>query len=154
MSRYSPEVASLAKTALARMRNLLPNATAMVYDNYNALVIGFGPSDRASEAVLSIALYPRWVMLFFLKGATLNDPDKLLKGSGKQVRSIVLEDAATLDRPEVVALIGQAAKAGKTPIEAKKGNLIIKSVSVVQRPRRPAQNRKRPLARVRKTTKD
>ena len=69
----------------------------LVYDNYNALAIGFGPSERASEAIFSIVLYPRWVTLFFLQGAGLADPKRLLKGSGKVVRHIVLASAADLD---------------------------------------------------------
>ena len=40
----------------------------MAYNTFNALVIGFCPGDRASEAILSIALYPRWVNLYFLDG--------------------------------------------------------------------------------------
>jgi len=69
------------------MRKKFPRAEVMVYYNY-ALAIGFGPSERASDAVFSIVLYPRWVNLFFLQGAGLPDPHKLLKGSGKLVRSI------------------------------------------------------------------
>ena len=64
----------VAKAAVARMRKYVPDAVELVYDNYNALVVGFGPTERASEAVLSIALYPRWVTLFFLQGARLSDP--------------------------------------------------------------------------------
>jgi len=58
----------------------------MVYDNYNALVIGFGPTERPSEAILSIVLYPRDVSLGFLQGAKLADPKKLLQGRGNQVQ--------------------------------------------------------------------
>ena len=39
----------------------------MVYDNYNGLVIGFGPSHKPSLAIFSIALFPRRVILFFLR---------------------------------------------------------------------------------------
>src|SRR5262245_59090891 len=105
MARYSPEVAALARAALDKLRERLPGAIEMVYDNYNALVVGFGPTDRPSEAVLSIALYPRWVTLFFLHGAKFPDPQRRLKGSGKQVRQIRLEDETTLDEPAVRALI-------------------------------------------------
>jgi hypothetical protein len=137
MSRYSPVVAVVAKSALAKMRKRLPGAVELVYDNYNALVVGFGPSERASEAVFSIALYPRWVNLFFLNGAGLHDPHRLLKGKGKQVRSIVLESADILDRPEVEALIA-AALGRATPIDANnKRKLVIRSISPVRRPRRP-----------------
>src|SRR5438132_12406270 len=113
--RYTPEVAALAREALARMRARLPGAVELVYDNYNALAIGFGPTERASEAIFSIALYPRWVSLFFLHGVNLPDPQKLLKGSGKMVRYLVLADAATLDKPAVRALIAQALNGAAKP---------------------------------------
>src|SRR5262245_18843481 len=57
MKRYDASVAAVAKAALTWMRRRLPGAVELVYDNYNALVIGFGPSERASEAIFSIALY-------------------------------------------------------------------------------------------------
>ncbi len=51
------------------MRSYLPGATELVYDNYNALAIGFGPSERASEAIFSIALYPALGQPVFLAGS-------------------------------------------------------------------------------------
>lgn len=138
LAKYTPEVAAVAKAALARMRKRLPGAVELVYDNYNALVIGFGPTERASDAIFSIALYPRWVNLFFLRGASLPDPKGLLKGSGNQVRSIVLEDAAILDTRAVRGLISRALEAAPKPLNKKsRRRIVIKSVSAKQRPRRP-----------------
>ena len=142
LSKYDPKIAALARAAVARMRKYVPGAVEIVYDNYNALVVGFGPSERASEAVLSIALYPRWVTLFFLKGAVLADPDRLLKGSGTRVRHIVLDEVAVLDRPPVRALIRQALSHADPPIDAKaRRRMAIRSVSAKQRPRRPPSAR-------------
>jgi hypothetical protein len=45
------------------------------------------------------------------------DPKNLLKGAGKQVRSLVLEDAATVDKTPVRALITAAVKALPKPID-------------------------------------
>jgi hypothetical protein len=137
--RYSPEVAKIARGAVARMRRRLRGAVELVYDNYNALVIAFGPTERAGDLILSIALYPRWVNLFFAKGAKLRDPKKVLVGSGKTIRHVVLEDADTLDRPEVQALIAQAVERADIAIDSKKKNrTIIRAVVAKQRPRRPA----------------
>ena len=123
------------------MRRLLPGAVQMVYDNYNALVIGFGPTERPSQAVFSVVLYPRWVTLFFLEGAFLPDPDRLLKGNGKQVRRIILENAAMLDRPAVRTLMKHAIREAEVPFSrTTPGRLIIKSVSAKQRPRRPRED--------------
>ena len=79
MAKFTPEIGSQAKAIRAEMRKLYPTALELVYDNYNALAIGYGPTERASEAIFSIALYPRWVSLFFLQGAALPDPDKILE---------------------------------------------------------------------------
>ncbi len=142
LARYSTEIGTLARAALARMRALLPGATELVYDNYNALVIGFGPSERSSDAIFSLAVYPRWVTLFFLHGAELDDPDKLLKGSGKQVRHIVLESAKTLDKPAVRTLMNRAlALADRRPDRHARRQTIIKSISIKQRPRRHVAQR-------------
>ncbi len=142
LSKYDPAIAARAKAAVARMRKSVPGAVELVYDNYNALVVGFGPSERASEAVLSIALYPRWVTLFFLQGARLSDPARLLKGAGKRVRHIVLTDLAILDEPAVRGLIGQAVATAPRPIDARaRRRMVIRSVSAKQRSRRPARAR-------------
>jgi hypothetical protein len=69
MDRYDRAIASVAREALTKLKARWPDAVRMAYDNYNTLAIGFGPTDRASDAIRSIALYPRWVNLFFLHGA-------------------------------------------------------------------------------------
>ena len=138
MKKYDPEIVAQAKLALSKMRARLPGAIELVYDNYNALVIGFGFSERASECMFSIALYPRWITLFFLHGAGLPDPKKLLKGSGNQVRTIRLEKPELLDAPEVRTLMAEALKRAAKPLDASKsGRIVIKSISAKQRPRRP-----------------
>jgi hypothetical protein len=142
LARFAPPVARIAREARARLRRVFPGAVEMVYDNYNALVIGFGPTERASDAIASIAVYPRWVSLFLLRGARLADPAKRLRGSGNQVRHVVLETAATLDEPDVKSLIRAALAAHPTPFDAKaRRRTIVKSVSARQRPRRPGAGR-------------
>lgn len=136
VDKYTPEVATLARAAIAKIRTRLPGAVELVYDNYNALAVAFSPTERTSDVIVSITLYPRWVSLFFMRGAQLSDPQKLLKGSGKTVRHIVLEDAATLDKPAVRALIAQAVEGAK-PLDAKaRRRIVIKLVTAKQRPRR------------------
>jgi len=138
--KYDPKIAAQGRAIRGRMSELLPGATQLVYDNYNALVIGFGPSERASEAALSIALYPRWVTLFFLQGAGLPDPQKLLKGSGKVVRHIVLKAPEDLDLPPVRALMTAALRRAEAGIDPNgPGDVVIRSICAKQRPRRPAK---------------
>jgi hypothetical protein len=63
LAKYDPDVAAFARRALTKMRKLVPGAIEMVYDNYNWLVIGFGPTERPSEAIFSLVLPPGRVTL-------------------------------------------------------------------------------------------
>jgi hypothetical protein len=140
-------MATFARRALRRMRNLVPGAIEMVYDNYNWLVIGFSPTERPSEAIFSIVLPPSHVTLCFLQGARLPDPAGLLQGSGNVVRNIRLytsgvADAKVLENPEVLSLINVALNRAKVPMPPKaRRKLIIRAISAKQRPRRPAPGR-------------
>ena len=108
-----------------------------MYDNYNFFVIGYGGTERPSDAILSIAAKAGAVSLCFLHGASLPDPRGLLHGDGSQSRFIRLESAASLARPEVEALIVAAIAQARAPLpDAGRGKLIIRSVSAKQRPRR------------------
>jgi len=138
LAKYTSEIVAFATDARKRMRKEVPGGVEFVYDNYNALVFGYGPSERPSEAVLSLAIMPKWVTLCFLKGAKLADPKKLLRGSGNIVRNIRLAAAQDLEDPDihcfVIAAIDAAVPAfpgGGPP------RTIVRSVSAKQRPRRP-----------------
>jgi len=139
MAKYSPAIAEEGRAALATLRRLAPGAVEMVYDNYNFLVVGFGPTERASEAVFSLAFASRWLTLCFLQdGPSLPDPDGLLRGSGSQVRHVRLTSAADLTSVPIKALLTAALSAADVPIDRRQpSRLIIKSISAKQRPRRP-----------------
>jgi hypothetical protein len=126
--------------ARQKLRSRIPRGFELVYDNYNALAMGFSPTDRASAVVVSLAAYPRWINLFFLQGIGLKDPEGLLGGAGRRVRSLRLEGPETLDDPRVVRLIEQALGQRAAAFEAAPALCtLIKSVSARQRPRLPAQ---------------
>jgi len=119
LRRFTPEVRDTAGAALRAIRAQVPGATEMVYDKARSLVIGFAPRDRPSEAVLSIALYTKWVNLYFLDGATLKDPHRLLKGDGNRVRMLRLDDVGVLESAPVRALIAEAVKNADAPFAYK-----------------------------------
>jgi hypothetical protein len=137
IAKFTPEMAKLIRGARAKMRKRIPTALELVYDNYNFFVIGYGPNEKAGQAIFSLAAQAKGLSLCFLQGAKLPDPKRLLRGSGNVVRNIRLESAETLDLPDVEALIAAALKRAKTPMPADgRHQLIIKSVSEKQRPRR------------------
>jgi len=138
LERFTPEIASDARIALAKLRAAVPGAIELIYDNYNALVVGFAPTERASKAIFSIAVYPRKINLFFLQGAELPDPDGILTGDGKVVRHVSLDDRTTIDRPAVRRAIALALDMASVPIDPKQPRrLVVRSISPTQRPRRP-----------------
>jgi hypothetical protein len=49
IAKFTTEVATLIRAARRKMRERLPRALELVYDNYNFFVIGYGPSEKASE---------------------------------------------------------------------------------------------------------
>jgi hypothetical protein len=138
IARFTPEIAERVRAVRAVLRARHPGATELVYDNYNALAIGYGPGDKTSEAVFSLAAYPRNILLYFLPGVGLPDPAALLQGEGKVGRYICLKDVALLDEPAVIALIDAALDRAKRPLPPEGGRTIVKSISARQRPRRPA----------------
>jgi len=143
LAKFTPEVAAQAEAILNRMRKRLPTALELVYDNYNALAIGFGPTEKSSEAIFSIAVFPRWVSLFFLQGVGLPDPEKILQGTGNVARHVVLKRPEALEEPAVKALMEVALERAVVPLDAKgKRRLIIKSISANQRARRPAEKKR------------
>jgi len=144
LAKYDPEIEAFARRALAKMRKMVPGAVEFVYDNYNWLVIGFGPSERPSDAIFSLVLPPGRVTLCFLQGAGLPDPNKRLQGSGNVVRNVRLydmgkPDANVLDDPEVLELMNAALNRARVPMPARaKRKMIIRAIAARQRPRRKA----------------
>ena len=138
IDKYTPDVATLTRELFDKMKRRVPGATIMVYDNYNALAIGFGPTEKAGQAVLSLAVMPRWVTLCFLYGAGLPDPHGILNGSGSRVRHVRLHTPEAFDDPRVQELIAVALDRCEPPIDpTREHELIVKSISAKQRPRRP-----------------
>jgi hypothetical protein len=137
ISKFDPAIAKLARSVRSAMRKRFPSAVELVYDNYNALAMGFGPTERASDAILSVAVYPRGISLYFLYGRSLPDPQRLLQGQGNQGAFIRVDNMKVLDEPGVKALLEAATKLAKPPFPEKgRGYTVVKSISSKQRPRR------------------
>src|SRR3954465_13229932 len=117
IDKFTPEVAALTRALNHKMKRRVPGAVIMVYDNYNALAIGFGPTEKAGQAILSLAVMPRWVTLCFLRGVGLPDPQGLLKGSGSRVRHLRLHAPEAFDDPAVQDLIATALERSEPPID-------------------------------------
>ncbi len=140
IARFDPAIARTVRTARTLLRKRFPTAVELVYDNYNALALGWGPTERASDVIVSVAAYANGVSLYFTHGATLPDPDGLLEGSGIQGRFKRIHDPNVLESRAVKALLRAAVQQARAPLaRTGKTYTVIKSVSPNQRPRRPVR---------------
>lgn len=139
IDKFEKQYQTLIRAVRKALRSRLPTAHELVYDNYNFFVIGYGPTERPSDCILSLTAAANGIGLCFIRGTSLPDPKKILLGSGSQTRFIRLETKEVLERPEVEALIDAAVRQSKTPMPLSgRGKLVIRSVSSKQRPRRKA----------------
>jgi len=130
----------LIRASRKALRKRFPTAHELVYDNYNFFVIGYSPTERPSDSLVTIAAGANGVGLCFIQGARLEDPKKLLSGGGKQTRFLRIPSVDIFDDPDVRALIVAAESDAKTPMPATgRGSLVIRSISAKQRPRRKGE---------------
>jgi len=127
IGRYSPAVAATARAGLRNLRARLPGARLIVYERRQSLPIAFAPAQGGS-AVFSLVLYPRWVRFFFLEGVAIDDPEGRLEGSGSRVRSIRVDERATvLEDPYVRRLIARALKLAGANLKSGTSHVEIRS---------------------------
>jgi hypothetical protein len=137
IDKFAPAHLRLIGTLRRSLRKRLPTAHELVYEYRDWFVISYSPNEHGYEGVLAIRGSASGVKLYFNRGKELSDPAKLLQGSGTQARSINVEGASTLARPEVVRLIDEAIARNRVPFaRAGRGSVVIHSTSAKQRRRR------------------
>ena len=136
IDKFAPAHLRLIGAMRRWLRKRLPTAHEVVYEYRDWFVISYSPNDHGYEGVLGIRASADGVKLFFNYAKELPDPAKLLQGSGNQTRSINLEGASTLARPEVARLIDEAIARNPVPFaRAGRGPVVIRSTSAKRRGR-------------------
>jgi len=136
LAKFDPALAKLIRSCRTVLRKRLPTAIELVYDNYNFLAIGYSPTERTSDTVVSLAASAKGVALSFYHGASLPNPHSILQGSEKQNRFVRVPTSKTLNQPDVEALLRAAVSQAASPFPSSRGYTVIKSVSAKQRTRR------------------
>lgn len=112
LDAYAAPIRPLFLTTRARVLEAAPEANELIYDAYNALSCAYSFSDRLKEGFLHVAAYAGHVNLGFNRGAELDDPTGLLRGSGAVIRHVRLQTADDLRRPGLDALLEAAVDQG------------------------------------------
>jgi hypothetical protein len=139
IAKFAPAHLRLINATRKQLLERLPTAHEVVYEYRDFFVISYSPNEHGYEGVVGIRAHADGVKLYLNRGNELPDPAKLLRGSGSQMRSIDLEGASTLARPEVARLIDEAIARNPVPFaRAGRGSIVIRSTSAKQRrERRP-----------------
>lgn len=119
-----------------------PACNELIYDNYNAVAVGFAPTDKAGDVFVSFAVYSQYVNLGFNRGTEISDPEKLLKGSGNLYRHMRIDRndfPETYIRKLMKSAYANAKSRMKAPV-ALTGKTIVKSISPVQK--RPKKSKR------------
>jgi hypothetical protein len=115
LSRYSPDVADIARTARERILAALPGAGEEADPAAGPIGYGFGPGYKG--LVCTLILSKSGVKLGLYKGAQLPDPQRLLAGTGKVHRYVELRSSAAVADRGIDALIEAAAAACKARLQ-------------------------------------
>ena len=126
-----------------------PHCNELIYDNYNAVALGWSPTEKLNDTFCSIAIYGNKDVHFgFYWGSQIADPEKQLLGNGSQYRYIKVKTLADFPEPYITALVADAYaySMSKLKVDAVliKGKTIVKSIS---------PNKKRPGMVVQKKSK-
>jgi hypothetical protein len=133
LSPFAPGIVELALATRRLVLEEAPGAVELIYDAYNAVVSGYSFTGRPSDAFIHIPVYANWVNLGFHRGSELDDPARVLQGSGRWVRHIRIAQPADLDRPVVRAFVQAAVARAKRPDAAsaksvKKGQSVVRAI--------------------------
>ena len=98
-----------------RLRELilseLPGTKEMV--DAPSKIIAYGASAKYADLVCAIAPYPKYVNLMFSRGASMPDPDGILKGTGKKARHIRVEEMTEQIEVQIKKYLQTAVQGGK-----------------------------------------
>src|SRR5881275_703322 len=87
IDKFDPKHRRLIRSVRKELRKRFPTANELVYDNYNFFVIAYGPTERPSDCIVSIAAAANGVGLCFIHCAI---PRKFFSAPASRRVSFVL----------------------------------------------------------------
>lgn len=118
---------------------LYPNCNELIYDNYNALAVGWSPTDRVGHTFCSIAVgrTSHNIHFGFYWGSEISDPEKILLGRGNQYRYILVKNKNDFPKAYIKKLLKEAYANSLAKVKDRnqiiKGQTMVKSISEKKR---------------------
>lgn len=101
------KIIELFKDLRAFILDIYPGSNELLYHTH-ALTAVFSISDKLSDAFCMLPIYTNHLNLGFNKGTLLNDPHKLLTGTGNLIRHIPVDTAKDYRNKKVKDIIKTA----------------------------------------------
>jgi len=126
-----------------------PQTNELIYDNYNALAIGWSPTDRVGHTFCSIAVWRagKNVHFGFYWGREISDPEKKLLGKGNQYRYILVKSKNDFPKTYIRKLANEAYANSLAKVKDTKqimnGKTILKSISQAKRTNKDIPSKKK-----------
>lgn len=136
---FSGDITSIVLWLREFVWDLYPRTNELIYDNYNAVAVGWSPTDRVGHIFCSISVgrTSNNIHFGFYWGAELSDPDHLLLGEGNQYRYILVKSIDQFPKTYIKKLMKEAYSNSLAKVKNQKqiinGQTITKSVSAVKR---------------------
>jgi hypothetical protein len=113
---YNEEVQLLAEGTRKLIRSVLPGINEEADLPAKLLAYGFGPGYK--HTICTIILSKKGIKLGLFKGTELPDPQKLLEGSGKVHKYVIINNEKDIKNPAIKTLLKEADKAYRKRINA------------------------------------
>jgi len=96
----------------------------------------YGPTHRMKDGICYIGIIKDHVNLGFIRGSELRDPQRILEGTGKQMRHIKISNMSDLLRPSIRAYVQEACERAGYEIATEKERTVSTVVKRKSLPRR------------------
>ena len=135
LSPFKKEVSVLVLWLREFVWNLYPQTNELIYDNYNALALGWSPTDRPSHSFCTISVFRtnNNIHFGFYWGSEISDSEEKLIGNGKQYRYVLVKNKSEFPKTYIKTLLNEAytnsLRKVKDPKQIQQGKTITKSIS-------------------------
>jgi hypothetical protein len=108
LQRFDPRVQRLMLRAREYVWRHFKPETEVVFEVKYTVTVWFGRPGKLKERTVYMAAFSSHINIGFLYGAELPDPDRILKGAGKQMRHVQIKSPENLDSAPLAAVLKAA----------------------------------------------